>query len=66
MLKYIIELKHKDTGETEEFGVEAPNASAALGKVSDGKARFPQPSAVDPNKLTIQSFLTNGNILLQE
>jgi len=64
MLEYTIELKHKDTGETERFGVKADNASQALGKVASGKVRFPQPKMGNSAKLTIQPFITNREYII--
>jgi len=64
MLKYTIELEHKDTGETEKFDITGQNASAALGKVANGKARFKQPRDGDPNTLTLQPFITDLNYII--
>jgi len=60
MIKFDIVLEHIKTGEILEFPIKANNGSECVGRIIEGKAKFPQPSSKDNTKLTIQSFLPNG------
>jgi len=65
MIPFHVTLKHKDTGEELKFDIKANNGSDCIGRIIEGKAKFPQPKAEDPTKMKIQKFLPEGNWIIE-
>ena len=65
MIVFNIGLKHKTTGEILTFKIKANNGSECIGRIVEGKAKFPYPKDGDTTKLIIQSFIPDGNWIIE-
>lgn len=65
MVNYEFKLEHVVTLEILEFKVKADHASAAIGKIYDGKVKFPQQHPdfpLDPTRMKLQPIKAEGNL----